>query len=58
LPALGALARTLPAGEAMELEGSQIAAAVRSTGRRVRVDDFGEGGGPIQAAVRELGHAV
>jgi hypothetical protein len=39
----------------MELEGSQIAAAVRPTGRRVRVDDFGEGGGPIQAAVRELG---
>jgi GAF domain-containing protein len=42
-------------GTRWSLEGSQIAAAIRSTGRPVRVDDFGEGTGALQAAVRELG---
>jgi len=42
-------------GTRWSLEGSQIAAAIRLTGRPVRVDDFGNGTGPIQAAVRELG---
>jgi GAF domain-containing protein len=42
-------------GTRWSLEGSQIAAAIRSSGTPVRVDDFGDGSGPIQAAVRDLG---
>src|SRR6187402_138859 len=42
-------------GTRWSLEGSQIAAAIRSTGRPVRVEHFGEGTGPLQAAVRDMG---
>src|SRR5262249_47076790 len=53
--AWGTVPHAFRLGTRWSLEGSQIAAVVRSTGRPVRVDDFGEATGPVQQAVRESG---
>jgi signal transduction histidine kinase len=43
------------AGTRWSLEGSQIAAVIKQTGTAVRVDDFRNGPGQIQAGVRKTG---
>jgi GAF domain-containing protein len=42
-------------GTKWSLEGSQIASAIKRTGQVVRIDDFGQGAGQIQAGVRKTG---
>jgi signal transduction histidine kinase len=53
--AWGAAPHPFQPGTSWRLEGSQIAAPIKRTGRPVRVDDFGEGSGPIRAGVRKTG---
>jgi signal transduction histidine kinase len=51
--AWGARPHPFQPGTKWSLEGSQIAATVKRTGRSVRVDDFGAGTGPLQEGVRK-----
>jgi GAF domain-containing protein len=51
----GAAPHPFRPGTKWGLAGSQIAAAIKRTGRAVRVDDFGHGSGPISAGVRKTG---
>ena len=51
----GAAPHPFQPGTNWSLEGSQIAAPIRRTGRPVRVDDFGVGSGPIRDGVRTTG---
>ena len=53
--AWGAEPHPFQPGTSWSLEGSQIAAVIKRTGRPVRVDRFAEGGGHIQAGVRKTG---
>ena len=53
--AWGAAPHPFQPGTVWDLAGSQIAARIRRTGRRVRVDDFGAATGPIAAGVRATG---
>jgi hypothetical protein len=52
---VGRGAASIPAGTSWDLEGSQIAAPIKRTGKPVRVDDFGAGSGSIRAGVRKTG---
>jgi signal transduction histidine kinase len=53
--AWGAAPHPFQPGTRWGLEGSQIAAPIKRTGRPVRVDAFREGSGPITAGVRRTG---
>jgi signal transduction histidine kinase len=53
--AWGAEPHPFQPGTKWGLEGSQIAGPIKRTGRPVRVDDFGEGSGPIRRGVRKTG---
>jgi signal transduction histidine kinase len=53
--AWGAAPHPFQPGTRWSLEGSQIAAPIKRSGRPVRIDDFGEGGGPIRDGVRKTG---
>ena len=51
----GAAPHPFQPGTNWGLQGSQIAAPIRRTGRPVRIDDFGKGSGPIRDGVRTTG---
>jgi signal transduction histidine kinase len=53
--AWGAEPHPFQPGTKWGLEDSQIAGPIRRSGKPVRIDDFGEGRGPIQAGVRTTG---
>jgi signal transduction histidine kinase len=53
--AWGAAPHPFQPGTTWALEGSQIAAPIKRTGKPVRVDDFGHGHGPILGGVRKTG---
>jgi GAF domain-containing protein len=53
--AWGARPHPFKPGSKWSLEGSQIAAKIKRTGKVVRIDDFGAGSGQIQAGVRKTG---
>jgi signal transduction histidine kinase len=53
--AWGAEPHPFQPGTKWGLEGSQIAAPIKRSGRPVRIDNFGDGSGPIRAGVRKTG---
>jgi signal transduction histidine kinase len=53
--AWGAQPHPFQPGTKWSLEGSQIAGPIKRSGRPVRIDDFGDGAGPIRHGVRETG---
>jgi GAF domain-containing protein len=53
--AWGAEPHPFQPGSKWALAGSQIAGPIKRSGRPVRIDDFGEGSGPIRQGVRKTG---
>src|ERR1044072_2066041 len=53
--AWGAAPHPFQPGTKWNLEGSQIAAPIKRTGKPVRIVDFGAGGGPIRQGVAKTG---
>jgi signal transduction histidine kinase len=53
--AWGAEPHPFQPGTKWSLEGSQIAGPIKRSGRPVRIDDFGQGSGPIQQGVGKTG---